>query len=466
MRSVKFSQFIIFLLFLLVLCVVGCNKEKTDLVDIDIFADDLLSLGLIDDDDLKKDYFMSNYEALDLIKEIKGANYSYLGIWYEINELKSLDHLDDNVKIFLLGLHMDNILTLREMRRINLDDYLTYNNALKFAIRLIAETFTCTDSPKEIYITNKFDIYEIAFEKGLINSRSTRNASHRIPRIEFYNIINKAINFDFSVGGVAPSMRRYVDFIPEIRNYRTERKEVVLAQSNEISVEYKFENDMSVSWDLSSSYSHLLLDKVNTYITVHFITNDDEKIFMFSYSLINFSDGIKPEDIIIPLINAYPKTPKYFNVVIEKYNFNISEKEEWKFSINIPDINVVITDDEINPGTFTAFRNQWVPETITLKKGQIFKANAYYIISSYEHRYRRPEFNSQGNAIIKIGYDSNMINNEKGMLKLNTGGLYLDEVRIREVQITGNPIDGFTLLVTPESKNTFRIRQGSVRRYN
>jgi hypothetical protein len=202
---------------------------------------------------------------------------------------------------------------------------------------------------------------------------------------------------------------------------------------------------------------------------------DNESIGMFLGSFDYFNAGIRPRDIIKPLVIAYPQKPKYLHAKITKYNDKWTEKEEWFFNIDISNINVVVSGEEMKPGIFTRFVGQWVPETISLEDGQWFKAGAYYLISSYisqqeDEIYKKLNINNLGKiqyAIFKVNNDTEIIHNEDGKLDLNCGGLglFLKEMRLREILINSNSHDGFTLFVTPESINVFKVKEGSVRKY-
>ena len=256
-------------------------------------------------------------------------------------------------------------------------------------------------------------------------------------------------------------------------------REAILVRINEISVDYEIKNDLSVSWEWKLSQRLDFLDAKHMFIQFEMITMDNAHIGMFLSNFNHFSTGIRPEDIIKPLVIAYPKNPKYLHAIITKYNDTWTEKEQWFFNIDISNINVVISGEEMKSGIFTRFVGQWVPEIITLEDGQLFMANAYYLIISYLDTYRELELknsyalltgkelelNRNSYAIFKVANDTDIIRNEDRQLNLNSGGLYLEEMHLRKILINGNSYDGFTLLVTPESKNIFKVEEGSAPKY-
>jgi hypothetical protein len=176
-------------------------------------------------------------------------------------------------------------------------------------------------------------------------------------------------------------------------------------------------------------------------------------------------NGIDTDSLIVSLARAYPERPQYIRCACIRYYHDYSEKEEWFFNIDISKINVVVEGEEIIPGIFTTFKSEWVPETITLAGNQHFKANAYYLITSYSHWYRKAEYNSVSHAIFKVDNDTDIIRNEDRQLNLNCDGLNLGDMHLQEVFVSGNADIGFTLSVTPESKAIFTVEEGSERKH-
>jgi hypothetical protein len=253
-------------------------------------------------------------------------------------------------------------------------------------------------------------------------------------------------------------------------------RETLLVQRGEIVVDYIIKNDLSILWKYKMPQKFEFIKTKNMFINFEIITIDNESIGMFLSSFDYFDTRIRPQELIPPLVLAYPKSPKYLRAIITKYNDDWTSEEEWFFNIDISNINVVISGEEMKPGIFTRFVRQWVPETITLEDEQWFKADAYYLISSY----RKPDQQEDeilkklnisispvntSYAIFKVNKDTEIIHNEDGQLYLNSGGLFVEEMHLREILINSNSHDGFTLFVTPESRNTFKVKEGSVRKY-
>ena len=45
------------------------------------------------------------------------------------------------------------------------------------------------------------------------------------------------------------------------------------------------------------------------------------------------------------------------------------------------------------------------------------------------------------------------------------GVVYTEEIRIQEVRVEGDAINGYTIYLTPESSNIFEVVEGSERKY-
>jgi hypothetical protein len=238
-------------------------------------------------------------------------------------------------------------------------------------------------------------------------------------------------------------------------------KEVKLIKNSEISVEYEIANDLSISWKLPQEYN--FTNNKNIFLEFEMIMVDNTIFSMFLIPFDNYINFEGPEDMIAKLVFSYPKKPKCLHGIITKYNDEKTEKEQWFFYIDISNFNIILTEEEIEPGIFTNFARQWVPETITLEDGQWFKENAYYLITSY--KYREKEINGEEFAIFKVTNDTEIIHNEDKNLRMHTGGLYLEEMHLRQISINGNSSDGFTLFVTPESKNIFKVKESTVYNY-
>ncbi|MBQ3461770.1 MAG: hypothetical protein IJH36_01445, partial [Clostridia bacterium] len=107
---------------------------------------------------------------------------------------------------------------------------------------------------------------------------------------------------------------------------------------------------------------------------------------------------------------------------------------------------------------YTPFEGQWVPKYITLADGYKFKKDAYYMIVSYDHSYRLPEYNQTSRMFIKAREDTDVFYNEKNDT-FRCGGLDFEDMHICEIIIEGNAKNGFKIHITPESKGIFEINK-------
>lgn len=436
-----------FLLFLLS----GCQDNIVQLVD----------LNVIFEDEVNKDAFITNFEILDVIRRITQSDTNaYIKDWYYGGELEPLDYLHDDSKLLMLGLHRCYVMTLNDMFTVKLDENATFIEALTYITRMVGDTFSCVDYPKEFDFVEKTEVYQAAYKKGLISSENKKNADSPIPRKEFYKIIGKAINVEFTVGGDAISKRKYVDEL-KARIDQTDKSESTI-QEIKISAEYTVRDDISISWTLPSEYSFLYID--NFFVNISLIMDDKTEKSILASFFGSYSNGVGAEPVINSLIRAYPQKPEYLRVTCTKFNEDGTKNEKYFFDIGISNIYVVVEGEEAQPGIFTTFAREWVPETITLANGGLFKADTYYLITSYENSYRKPEYNSVSTAIFRVDEDTDIVNNEDKRLNLNCGGLYLNEMHLQEIHVVPAG-DGFKLSVTPESEMIFIVEECSKQNY-
>ena len=304
-----------------------------------------------------------------------------------------------------------------------------------------------------------FEIYETAFAKGIIDSKNAENANALIRRDDFYRLIYRAINVEKTFGGISPSKAKYIDRLKErVESPRTPTEPAIVGRT-EFSVEYVINDDLSISWVLPPEYRFL---SDEDYLAVWGLTTKDgsdiDGWFVMT-SMSDFSDGIDGDRVALALAGEYPQRPDFFRITCKKYNDDYSEKEEWYFNIDISGIDVAIEGERVEPGVFVNFYRQWVPKSMTLKGGRKFRAGAWYFLKSYEHRYRRPEYNSTNEAIFRAREDTDIINNDDHALNLHSGGIKLEDIHIQEVIVGRNLDGGLKLSITPESKEKFTVKE-------
>ena len=143
----------------------------------------------------------------------------------------------------------------------------------------------------------------------------------------------------------------------------------------------------------------------------------------------------------------------YLELQITKYNSDRSEYWEKTARFDLTDVKIVQDLKMMDAGSLKTFEGQWVPKTISLKSGE-FKKDAFYLLHSYEHRYRKDEFNSDSFAIFTVGSNTSKFENLSHDT-LSCGGLDTEDTHIIEVIVEGDAKKGFVLHVSPESKNAF-----------
>jgi hypothetical protein len=99
------------------------------------------------------------------------------------------------------------------------------------------------------------------------------------------------------------------------------------------------------------------------------------------------------------------------------------------------------------------FSLSWNVKKRLLDDDNTFK-EAFYLLHSYGHRYRKDEFNRDSFALFTVADDTSEFKNSKHE-SLFCGGLDTEDTHILEVMIDGDAKNGFVLHVSPESKEAF-----------
>lgn len=421
--------------------------------------DILAELDLVTEEELNKDGYITNLEVLELLhKIIVGEKTQNISEWYRGYTLESMDYLDDSCKSLLLGLLRSGknpILTYDDILNIELDNPITNYKALIYITRMIGDTYGCTDYPIELDFTEKSQTYQTAYEKGLIEQIEIENADLPILRKDFYAILHKAVFVEKLIGGDSPSKGRVIDSVINRNKKMSQPEKEVVVNTKEIPIKTTINGDMSISWTLPDEYKELAEKDCFTEIST--VTDSGEiKNHFISGELCT---QISTSEVIRFAAGAYPEKLEYIRCVYYEPGNKSQTKEKWMFDIDLSDITVQIEGEEVIPGIYTHFKNQWVAQSISLADGESFKKDAYYLLTSYQHTYRNPEYNSVNRAIFRAKENSNIfLNPERGMFE--TGSIYLDEVHIQEVLIDRNSKGRFTVRITPESKEAFKVIEG------
>ena len=417
---------------------------------------DLAKFNIVSEEDLKREGGLSVEEALRTLLRVQGAGSAWQSSkeWYLIKELAPLDKkFSEEEKTFLLSLFYAvkrPLLTREELFSLSLNAPLTEYDALKYVTRFIGNTYSCIDEPEEIGFTEQGQTYGRAFDRKLILSKSDENATKPILRKDFYILLANAMNTNVSFGGYSTVEATYFSFY-ENAEKSTRKEKKVLVHKESLYAKPKFADDFSLSLNVKRPL--LGADKYFTQITSY--TADGRKV---SGCL---STGVRtycsPQDMVMLIIGSGDgrkiEYASYLELQIRRYNSDWSESWEETARFDLSDVKIVQDLKMMNPGTLKTFDGQWVPKTISLKSG-VFKKDAFYLLHSYEHRYRKDEFNRDSFAIFRVGDDTSEFENLKHD-EFRCGGLDTEDTHILEVMIDGDAKNGFVLHVSPESKEAF-----------
>ena len=167
----------------------------------------LIKFGIISDDDLNKDGYITVAEALNTISKFstQTPDESMLNAWYSITELESTDDTYDSSKISSIILNRDLVLTHNDILNLNFSDNLTNLQVLTWVMRLTQSFYGCTRYIKDTDTYSTDDIYTAVYYRGLINSTDTSNAQLPISRADFYDLLNKVLFCSYVRGGYGGS---------------------------------------------------------------------------------------------------------------------------------------------------------------------------------------------------------------------------------------------------------------------
>lgn len=163
----------------------------------------LIKFGIISDDDLNKDGYITVAEALNTFSKFstRTPDESMLNAWYSISKLEPTDDTYDSAKISSIILKKDLVLTHNDILNLNFADNLTNLQVLTWVMRLTQSFYGCTRYIKDTDTYSTDDIYTAVYYRGLINSTDTSNAQLPISRADFYDLLNKVLFCSYVRGG-------------------------------------------------------------------------------------------------------------------------------------------------------------------------------------------------------------------------------------------------------------------------
>ena len=417
---------------------------------------DLAKFNIVSEEDLTREGGLSVEEALRTLLRTQGSGPAWQSAkeWYLIKELAPLDKkFSEEEKTFLLSLFYAvkrPLLTRKELFSLSLNATLTEYDALKYVTRFIGNTYSCIDEPEEIGFTEQGQTYARAFNRKLILSKSDENATKPILRKDFYILLASAMNTNVSFGGYSTVEATYFSIYEDEAKPRRKKKEEIVHEGK-LYAKPKFNDDFSLSLNVKKPL--LGADKYFTQITSY--TADGRKVYGW------LSTGVRtycsPQDMVMLIIGSGDgrkiEYASYLELEISRCNSDWSESWEETARFDLSDVKIVQDLKMMNPGTLKTFDGQWVPKKISLKSG-VFKKEAFYLLHSYGHRYRKDEFNRDSFALFTVADDTSEFKNSKHE-SLFCGGLDTEDTHILEVMIDGDAKNGFVLHVSPESKEAF-----------
>ncbi|MBE7018338.1 MAG: S-layer homology domain-containing protein [Ruminococcaceae bacterium] len=412
----------------------------------DTTVDILAELDIVDKEKITSNDSLSVFDFFVMIEKMRGKysdNATDISDWYVGDTLASLDDLEDNTKMLLLSLcynGRNQILDYNAIPNLQLDKKITNAEALFYILRMVGDTYSCTDSTFNGYENDISieKIYDGAYQKGLISSDSTENADYPITYQQLCKILHKALFTEFSSGGYAGDyiVRLYDELVKESTSEEENESEIKIQQV-EIPIAVKIHDDLSVSWTLPEEYQFILESKYNTRIgnTVY----GSFKTELSSTDMIEFlsSEEFFGKSAIRCTYTKYGADTEYYS------------------DIDISNIKFVVEGEALIPDKYIrANSNTWIAKELTLSDSQFFEEGCYYLMTGYEKTYRKEEYNCVDYKCFEAETTSSVYvapNN------YNFGVSYLDEIHIQRIKVTGNSKDGFVLYVTPEANKVFEI---------
>lgn len=420
----------------------------------------LSKYNIVSADDLGRAGTITNLEALETINRLITDNLSNWDerIWYSNPALEPLDKLPEEQKALLMSLTYSGknpVLKTEDIVKLDFDAPLTQYNALVYLTRLTGDTYGCTDYPEELDFTEKSQTYETAFAKGLIDSKDMSAADKPIERLSFYSLLARAIYTEYNIGSYSPTVGSLAESLESRSNTETDNTNIEKTE-REIQAKVTLNEDMSIEWIPAEEIP------VDTFCGISTYSKDGE-LLSGRYGIYSGPEDnkISSRELLHFLTEEYPKVPDYIEIAYETHSEDYTSGDTAKFKIDLSNIKLVTEGQPLKPGTLTVFQNQWVPQSITLAEGQ-FKKGAYYLLPSYEHKYRKEDLNQKSLASFTVEQDTNKFLNETGDYYFNTFGIFTEDVHIIQAEITGNPQKGFTVHLTPESKESFKKAVGDI----
>ena len=418
----------------------------------------LAELGIIEQEALDSSEHITVLEALRAINRARCGDISEytenLSSWYIGDTLAPMDYLEDDVKAELLSLCDDGrnlILKVTEIPKLKLDADITQYEALLYITRAVGDTYCCVDGPENLEVIDKDDVYKAAYNKGLISDTDTSDADKAIECREFCDILYKMLFAEYYSGGYGGAftvrmISRHMNNAEKVAPIEEPEPETELVR---LPVTPVLKDDMSVEWTLPDEYGFLL--EKDVYVEQKALYKDGTAAL--ESGMYKPIESLEVKDMIEILVDECDRADKTAFAIRVEYNLK-GEPKHYFVDVDISNIKVITEGDELTPGIYTRSKSRWPAYVVSLADGETFEKDCYYLVKSYEHTYRKAEYNRVYRWVFKADTTASSLN-----FNGNAGVLNLDEIHIQKITISGNANTGFTLALTPESSKTFEVKE-------
>lgn len=410
----------------------------------------LVELNIVSQDDFNRTDNMTVIEFLEIMSRIDVYSFSsYIEMedWYDTEEFKKLNYLDNETKALLISL-VHSVITYEEISDIKPFNEITEHQALIYITRLLIDNYGCVHLPIDYYPKDIESVYASAYQKNIIDSLSCDNADKPISRKEIYKIVTKALFSLYSNGGYGGTWKERLigEFYYDGKLHPLKLSDKSALMLTPLDAKSYVKSDLSVTWDFQEKDKTLNKYNYNSFAYIVFDDNTRESIPVWGF-IDNKIEGTK----ILETIIANPH--KTADKIVVEYK-NIYDEGGFSLTVPLPEISVTVDKNRSLSGSFTTYNNGTSLKQIALENGS-FKKDNYYILSGYQHYYENEKFNS-------VFYNSFKSDKNVNVYKLDGdiifGDEFLNDIRIKEVSITGNVKTGFVLRTSSESASLKLIK--------
>ncbi len=431
----------------------------------------LVELGIVDAEDFRKGGYISLEETFNILKKYSTFSRDVnLKEWYEGTELEKLDGIPDERKKLLLTMEkgLNNpIVPSEEFENIRFDENLTRYGAFLYLVRYLDNSDGCIVSYDYLTQLDREILYDVASEFELtqrIYNAVTKKADkaydkkafcakarESIPRQEFYALLHKALFCRHMVGGYIDEPCRYVDW----HMNRWSEEEPTKTISTEIKPEnIVIHDDLSITWDFPESLVSNDVQMNEYILSFDFLDKNGEEVAGY---IVGWYEEIHTKEVLLSLIDEYPKVPVKIRCSYTDYRDTregMTSFEYW-FDIDLSNVKVIESDEELNPGTVWKPKGLRILDKLTLTEGDVFEEGAWYLLTSYEHAYRKEEYNARRHELFRAEKTADVFVPEGNTVVYAD---YVDDMHIRKVTVDGAAKEGFEIYITPESRAKFEAR--------